>query len=152
MFTLLSKVTLFGYALNRFATLLLISFNFPVILLVVAETLYYCKAACWDFWTASFDYMITSLERIFGETYSLLNPFNGGWAKCGVGTEVCDDVISLFLFSVSPIFVGGAGVDLYFLLSSLVALLSSCILSKRSPFLIALISEASLISSSEYFL
>ena len=49
MFTILSKVTLFGPVLNRFATLLLISFNFPVILLVVAEYLFYCKAACWDF-------------------------------------------------------------------------------------------------------
>ena len=66
MFTLLSKVTLFGPVLNRFATLLLISFNFPVILLVVVECLYYCKAACWDFWTASFDYIITSLERMLG--------------------------------------------------------------------------------------
>ena len=76
---IVSKVTLFGPVLNRFATLLFISFNFPVMLLVAVEYRYcYCKAACYDFYTASFDYMITSFEPVIAGGASLLIGLKGG--------------------------------------------------------------------------
>ena len=76
-----SKLTLFGPVLNRFATLLLISFNFPVMLLETVDVdyrYYYCKAAYYDFYTASFDCIITSFAPFIAGGGSLLTGLKGG--------------------------------------------------------------------------
>ena len=69
----------------------------------------YCRAVCCDFWTASFDYMITSLEPLFAGV-SLWIALKGNQANYGVVTELCDDFISLAaLLKSLPIFVSGTG-------------------------------------------